>query len=704
MRQRTCLLAMTAVILLGHASSAKECFQTPKNGPNLGVWRITNDPVTRDHANYHNCQCWSHDGRYLCYTHWGAKENSYGSKSGAQAHVYDLHKDEDRHLGQGMNPRWANTHNWLFYVQFDPSKGQLFEKGTEVKRHDPDTGETSHVVYGIEILGETDADDQWIYGAQRFRRQTPPYKSVRIAIREKDKFEYLPEVTGGQFMPNPRHPVFFTRHDHKDQPFGATRYFFDLDGTHRRLASPTVQQCHMSWQGNGEHLLFGNGLIRGRRWNEPFPSNMHFLSRMALGDISPCGLSGRYICGDSVVGDTRSGDGWRFIHPLSIICYPVDVADNSGIYDADPKGSPDGTKVCFVSNYDLKDGPLTHITKSAGSKDTSVQVESTDGFPETGSIVLHREVIGYERKTPTSFEGLTRQCYNTKKAPLREGLFVTSFEARCLTDEQWKKLGKASPSMRQSIKDASSPLLRQRQTDVYVAIVRKPDRPRLCLAEGGAQIVPGEEHYETFGYHVLCDGQRITDRPLRPGESIGLAKPGKYQTVAVEWSGLRSEPSNELPIDDIVKLQALADPPKDFSWTSDRRLVDGHEVAADVAKGAKKAVREIVHLYDGIIHREWHENGVLTKRHDLNADGKAIRRLTYKDGKLSVREYWDPDGNCISREIFSPDGYITESVRYRDKLKYDQWFYDKGMPIRRIIKEREEYKKDGDNWVQVKKK
>ena len=55
-----------------------------------------------------------------------------------------------------------------------------------------------------------------------------------------------------------------------------------------------------------------------------------------------------------------------------------------------------------------------------------------------------------------------------------------------------------------------------------------------------------------------------------------------------------------------AKLQVLADAPKDFSWTSDRWL-EG------------RAVREIVHLYDGVIHREWYRSNVLTRRHDLNA-------------------------------------------------------------------------------------
>ena len=45
-----------------------------------------------------------------------------------------------------------------------------------------------------------------------------------------------------------------------------------------------------------------------------------------------------------------------------------------------------------------------------------------------------REVIGYGRKTPESFEDMTRSLYDTLPVNLRAGRAVTSFDARCLTD------------------------------------------------------------------------------------------------------------------------------------------------------------------------------------------------------------------------------------------------------------------------------
>jgi hypothetical protein len=706
MKMRCQLVILTLLVGLGVAPAVfggRERFETPKNGNNLGLWRITNDPTVRDHANYHNTQCWSPDGRFLCYTHWGGREDKVGGKTAAEVHIYDLHKDGDRLVGQGVNPRWAKQRNWLFYAHFNPEAGPLPEKGTEIMWFDLGSGEHRRLAFGVEVLGETDADDQWLYGARRFRGETREYRTVRISIRPDARVEDLPDVTGLQLLPNPRYPLFFTRKDHRDQPFGPTRYWYDLDGRNQRIAVPTLQQCHMCWLGNGEYMLLGNGLIRGRRWNEPFPSNLHILASMSVGDVSPCGRSGRYACGDHIVADLRSGDGWLFIHPLSIVCYPVKIADNSDIYDADPKGSPDGTKVCLVSNYDLKDGPLTFIAENASPKDNALHVQSTEGFPDSGSLVVHREVIGYRGKTPTTFERLARRLHDTQEAALGPGRPVTSFEARCLTEEQWKRLPGPSPSMRQSIDDVNSPLIRQRQTDVYVVWVRRPDRPCLRLAGAEAQLIPGEEHYETFGYHVLRNDRKITQQPLRPGSNLELAEPGEYRAVAVEWSGLESEHSPPLRIGQPVKLAILAEPPRDFSWTRDRWLVSSGEVSPEDAKRAPEAIREIVHLHDGIIHREWYRLGVVAQRHDLNKEGKAIRRLTYKEGNLALREYYGREGNRLSQESFAPDGYITEWVRFKyagDRaLEDDRWWYDRGMPIRRLLKQREEYHKQGQEWV-----
>lgn len=671
--------------------SARDVFQTPRNGCNLGVWRITNDPTVRDWANYHNTQCWSHDGRFLCFTH------DAGNKTGSEVHLYDFQEEKDRLVDRGDTPRWARGQNWLFYRQL--ARDSAADRyNSHIFWLDLATGKTTRIAEVADELelGETDADDQWLYGGRLHRDKASGGKSrsgLRIRIAASPLVEDLPQVKGYQFMTNPRHPVFFTRWKQGGGDFTASRNWYDLDGRNERIAAPMVQNCHFAWLGSGEYLMFGNGQVRGRRWNEPFPSNVHFLAATACGDISPCGRSGRYVCGGhGNVADLRSGDGWHAIHFLNIICFPADVADASEIFDADPKGSPDGTKIAFVTNYDLKDGPLAFLDELSPSRGDALCVRSTESFPNAGSLVVGREVIGYRRKTATTFEGLARKLHGTAEAPLKPGAAVTSFAARCLTDAQWQRRAGPSKAMRASIPDSKSPLARQRQTNVHVVVVRRPDRPHLRVAGGGAQLVPGEEHYETAGYHLLRDGRRITAKPLPAGASAEL-QPGEYRAVAVERSGLESEPSPPLRVATPAKLQVLAGAPKDFSWTSDRWLEN-------------RSVREIVHLHDGVIQREWYRDGQLARRHDLNAEGKAIRRLTFENGRLARREYHDRDGNLVSRELFDAGGFITESIRFVQQgdgsVGHDHWWYDRGTPVRRI-NGGQEFVKQGDQWVAAKK-
>lgn len=664
------------------APAGRALFQTPKLGRNLGVWRLTDDPTVRDHANYHNTQCFSANGRYVCYTHWGEG----GGKGSASIHLVDLATGEDRRIDGGVFPRWANKHNWLFYVSYKARPGSAARNGSCVMWLDLEKDRLSMLVDGPEALGETDFADRWLYGALRQRGRRPEFEEVRIPIRAGSKVEKMPGVVGAQRLPNPRYPVFFTRRDHRDDPFLATRFWYDLDGSNQRIAVPTIQQCHMCWLGNGEYMLLGNGLIRGRRWNEPFPSNIHVLAAVGLGDVSPCGTSGRYVCGDTVLADLRSGDGHQYIEPLSVICYPQRIGDNSGIYDADPKGSPDGTKICFVSNYDLQSSPVTHITQDVRRGDDRIEVKSTAGFPDAGRLNVHREVIAYQRKTPESFEGVTRQALDTAAFSLRAGRAVTSFDARCLTEEQWKRT-QLSRGMLRSIGNRESPLIRQRQTDVYVAFVRKPDRPHVRLQRGVLEIIPGEHHAEIRGYRLLCDGRPTGKQPIRPGDEFSISQAGRYTAVAVEWSGLESEPS--LPLDvaavrDQLSGRALAVKSDDFSWT--------FELWADKAK----TLRVTGHVHDALIRREWFRQGVILRREDLNADGNAIRRIEYKDGKMAVREYHTNQGVRVSREVFAPDGYITETIRYNsaDGREIDHWWFEKGWPVKQVRGGREYVRRD----------
>ncbi len=124
--------------------------------------------------------------------------------------------------------------------------------------------------------------------------------------------------------------------------------------------------------------------------------------------------------------------------------------------------------------------------------------------------------------------------------------------------------------------------------------------------------------------------------------------------------------------------------PDDFRWITERWT--------DKAK----SIRETVHLHDGVIRREWFRDGAIVRRHDLNADGKAIRRVEFQDGKASVREYHTNQGVRVSREAFAPNGVITETIRYSegDGREIDHWWFDEGWPVKQVRGGRQYVKRD----------
>ena len=130
----------------------------PKQGGNIEVWRITSEPTIRDWANYQNTQCWSPDGRYVCYVRY----KQYEDNPESEVHIYDFFENKDIKVDRGTSPRWANNHNWLFYVR--RKKGASQGKENEVMWLDVDSKKLVRIGYGATTLGETDSNDRWIYG------------------------------------------------------------------------------------------------------------------------------------------------------------------------------------------------------------------------------------------------------------------------------------------------------------------------------------------------------------------------------------------------------------------------------------------------------------------------------------------------------------------------------------------------------------
>jgi hypothetical protein len=387
---------------------------------------------------------------------------------------------------------------------------------------------------------------------------------------------------------NPAHPIIVSRDHHsrdyyyspegrREIPFVA-RHFFDHDlaGRNATRPFPMMNGSHFSWSGDGSYFLAGNGPVRGRKWDERLPANIHFLANITVGDICPCGFSGRWICGSTGggrgplrVADTRSGDGWIATRTYSFLCFPGSQ-DNSGPYDIDAKGSPDGTKIAFVSTYDLKDGPATEVVEDFDGD--RILVRSTEDFPAKGRLVnaagFGGEVLSYGRKTPTSFERITRGLYGTDgNARLRARQSLTSFETMLIPEEHRAEGPLPPKSIRSIVKDMDSPLMWQRSSDLYVAVVRRPDRPHLRNSENCVELVPGENHWEIAGYHLFHDEKRINEKVLPPGASFSLPEAGEYRAVAVEWSGLESNTSLPLQVARPIPLNVLRQTPIDFSWT-----------------------------------------------------------------------------------------------------------------------------------------
>lgn len=716
--------AIAAIVLAG-LIAAPLCAETGRGvvsrfpdphpqGRVIEYWRLTHDPAIRDHANYHNTQSFSHDGRYVCLTRYVAPDLHHVDPQ--EVRVIDLHTGEDRLIDIGSSPRWAQQHNWLLYVRTKRGPDDSWEANSEVIRHDIATGEEIVVTRNMQRLGSTDRLDRWVFG-NRWRYDIPdrtPRTTVRARIEPDAELEEIFEVNQGNMANcNPGHDLISMRCQ-LQKPFESSRIWMDYDGRNMRTGMIMLENFHDAWSGDGTWQLIGNGRARGRRWDQPFPSDAHVLSWMSFGDISPCGASGRWICGDYGIADLRTADGTVLPRAPSSLCYPASIVDHSGPYDADSKGSPDGTKISFVSNYPFDTAPHTRLMEALSDQD-SVRVESTAGFPASGEIDVLTEVIAYASKTDTSFDGLERHRYTTGgRATLGSGLDVTLFTARLMTEEERARAVEPWPWLAGAVAEAGmgedSPLLYQRQTDVYLSVVRLPDPPWLRERGGAIELIPGENHRETFGYHLLRDGEQVTQEPLRPGAEFALTA-GRWRAVAVEWSGLEGHASAELRLEAPRTLRVLAEAPDDFSWIVEQWRVGDEPCERDEALAAEEATREFVHRAEGLFRVERYEAGVLAYAEDLNPDGFACRRETYEGGRLALREIWQPmaegDPRLRTHEFFGADGFKTQEVHfgYPDSfgppVAVNQWWYERGWPIRNERYGGAVWEKRGDEWVRA---
>ncbi len=661
---------------------------------NLGVWRLTNDAAVRDEGNYHNIQCWSPNGRYTCYTRWGGNEGP-GGKASAEVHVVDLLTGADRLVDKGINPRWASRSNHLFYCHWTGDGKPPQETGTQVIRYDADTGEKVVITHGVECPGGLDGSEAWLYGSQRFRGRKPEFTAVRVRNQPNSVPEPLEGVPNlhPYLNVNPRYPVIKVRaRDYADKIYGTNRAWYDLDGRNVRKAAVIVEEGHMCWSGDGRYLLIGNGQARGRPWDKPFPSDLEVSSWGSVGDICPCDRAGRYICGGNLFFvDTRSGDAWPVVYPYSLIIYPME-GDFSTLYDIDPKGSPDGTKIHYHSTREIEHPVMATVTGYDPKQPDVIRVDSTKGFAESGDMACGAEVVGYARKTPTSFEGLTRRKYGTRPALdlVRKERVIFPLSA-CVLSGKDRARARPDQAMVDAKLASDNPLLYQRQTDCYIVVTRLPFRPHLRMKEGRVELIPGENHWETRGYRLLRDGQPAVRELVAAGETLSLPGGGTYTAAAVEWSGLESPPSLPLAVQAAAQCQVLKETPGDFSWTREVWNVGDQAVSREHAAAAPRATMELMHLLDGLIAREEWQQGRKVSRVDLNEEGKPIRFQEFQDGRLTKRVYKTPEGILASEELYGPDGFKTEYVRYDTRPETQgrervRWWYDRGRPVKKTTR------------------
>ena len=104
-----CLLLIAACVASGIAGSAsgQERF-LPMQGGSTELWRITNDPTKRDWANYHNAQCFSPDGRFVCFV----RSEPYGGSASAM-HLFDLHLGRDIKIDLGTGAYVKQGGAWV---------------------------------------------------------------------------------------------------------------------------------------------------------------------------------------------------------------------------------------------------------------------------------------------------------------------------------------------------------------------------------------------------------------------------------------------------------------------------------------------------------------------------------------------------------------------------------------------------------------
>ncbi len=495
----------------------------------LELWRIERDWDTTAELAYHFQDPFSFDGRYIV------------SQQNSTLHVFDLRTNRVvKKLDGGKKPIWARHNHQLFYY-----------RSHRIYRYDVAKDETVSIVEGVGAgyPRTISYDDRYIFtaygglpdGSDRsnsgeiYRIENKPGASVANdqVVQLTDEWQYASEPRASS-----KYDVIVFKQRHPSGNIERGWWAMPFEGTAKEnyrlgvlLDKDFELGSHAAWLGDGEHFIMGNGdqplqiryLGRGQ-WDEWQPIGPIIFPS---GDVAPLGYSGQWLVAEAGnesfinVVDMTSSRPTLLVHAPSEIIDKKPGDGNQG--DPNPHGSPDGTKVAFVSNYDLKNCPTTQLT---GAVTDYVPVQSTALFPSVGVLAIRHHLISYTSKTANSFEDITVGVLGTEAAVDKTwpGIVVTNFACRS---------------------SSITTLNRQYGQDLYIAVYRLPDTPTLSVLTETIKITPGKNHREIMGYKL--HGPQHTIQYLSFPTTVYLIE-GEYSVSAVEWSGLESRPSKPVTV------------------------------------------------------------------------------------------------------------------------------------------------------------
>jgi len=620
---------------------------------------------------YHNMTPFSYDGRYSFYVivqRGGARGDV---RHGRTLGVYDLYEDREicRDLSRAYTPIWGNTSNAMYFVD-DPRQEDATLYRLEVPSLKMVPLHTGPKGYCPAIS----FDDKYLFSAE-------DGKLYRYENRERGEKKLIytpphwPEVKISLPKGSPTRPWLMCRQNSNREgvpPGTAARIIVDVDGRRVNVALMQNEHSHADWHASGDAILRGDGPLRIRSVPDTMPSDFLPLSAVGGGDPARQGASARwgsinrFSNGVLYVSDLRSGRSWPMVRVVSHVHQSAsDTRDLSGPYDCDQHGSPDGTKMHFSTNYDIRNYPVALVTEPAGREDTeAISVDSTEGFPESGLLSYVEEVIRYESKTPTQFRDVTRGHFGTKKRSPIAGWPIADYYGR-------------------ADKVDADPLEHQHHTDAYIAVVRLPDSPVIEKEGDTYSLFPGRNHREIQAIVLYNDGKKDRELIVATGKLDLTLQRGKWTATAVEWSGLESKPS-KIAVQGPATLTIHSERPERL----DAPLV--HQMTAAEANGELPPDVDSVTIKsdeDGEFLWEFTKQGEIVERRWATPGYPVTLIENYDNGVRTERRILDDKG-ANDELICTYDSRTGRLVKQRQRSwgghDWNAYTFDNGMLETRV--------------------